>query len=531
MDRSRLYKNKDKSVDELRRRRVDQSVELRRAKKDEQLQKRRNILLTELDETSPLKEKQVATPDHVNYDSVIRDMQSHDESIRFRAVQLCRKTLSRAKNPPIDEFYKRNAVSILVSSLTSSSDSLVFEATWALTNIASGDTAHTAAVVDGGAVPKLIELLSHPAINVAEQSVWALGNIAGDGSKFRDLLISAGVLAPVLRLLDRAWDMEGVVSNIAWVLSNLCRNRDPPPPSNVIKTILPVLKRLLVYEKNKEVVVDSAWALAYASDAVNNIIDDILDSGCVQLLLRLLASNSASHVSPALRAVGNLVVGDDAQTQMVIDLGLLPYIPSLLNSDRPNIVKETCWLVSNITAGSIDQIQMVIDHNIIPCVLDLLHKSEFRIQKEACWVVSNMINGGSAEQCGYLMNQRVMPAICNLLTVSDARVVILVLESLRKLFQISEQFGQLEAACIELETCGGLDQLEQLQDHENEQVYTLAYELIDRYFNDNEESKGEQSTDQVEADSTNPAVAPTSAQEFQFVAPDQQPGGAGDFEF
>ncbi|CAH8666868.1 unnamed protein product [Dicrocoelium dendriticum] len=437
MDRSRLYKNKDKNAEELRRRRVDQSVELRRAKKDEQLQKRRNILLTELDETSPLKENQVNTPEHVNYDALIRDMQSPDELVRFRAIQLCRKTLSRAKNPPIDEFYKRNAVPILIQSLSSSSDALVFEATWALTNIASGDSTHTAALVQDGAVPKLIDLLSHSSMNVAEQSVWALGNIAGDGALFRDMLIGAGVLPPILKLLERSWDMQGVVSNIAWVLSNLCRNRDPPPSPDVIKTMLPVLKRLLHYDKSSDVVIDAAWALSYASDAVNNIIDEIIKSGCVPQLVRLLSSRSPNLLSPTLRTIGNLVVGDDTQTQAVIDAGVLRYVPALLCHEKSSLVKETCWMVSNIAAGNIKQIQAVMDHNIVPCVLEVLLQGEFRTQKEACWVISNMVNGGSAEQCRYLLNQRTVPALCNLLNVSEARVIILVLETLQKLFEVS----------------------------------------------------------------------------------------------
>ena len=73
---------------------------------------------------------------------------------------------------------------------------------------------------------------------------------------------------------------------------------------------------------------------------------------------------------PALRTVGNIVTGDDVQTQVIISCGALTCLLHLLKTaQKKSIKKEACWTISNITAGTKDQIQAVIDAGspICPC--------------------------------------------------------------------------------------------------------------------------------------------------------------------
>lgn len=83
-----------------------------------------------------------------------------------------------------------------------------------MTNIASGTSEQTMAVVKANAVPKFVNLLQSKHTIVAEQSVWALGNIAGDGPATRDIVLKYGAAEAILKLLEESQPVNGHKSRI-----------------------------------------------------------------------------------------------------------------------------------------------------------------------------------------------------------------------------------------------------------------------------------------------------------------------------
>ena len=484
---------------DARRRRSDTSLKIRKEKKDDNLLKRRGLTpasppgasssgnFTAAAAVTPNPNPVTpATPADIG---ALRDqVLGQDPEVWVKATTQFRRLLSLERNPPIDDVINAGVVPRLVAFLQMEQNPILqFEAAWALTNIASGTSEHTRAVIDTGAVPIFIQLLRSPSEDVREQAAWALGNIAGDSVLCRDLVLDHNAIPAFLELATtfNTTTRVSTIRNSTWTLSNLCRGK-PSPTFQKVKPVLPLLART-IWSQDTETATDACWALSYLSDGDNERIQAVLDSGVAPRLVELLGHKSASVQTPALRAVGNIVTGSDSQTQTIINLNAVPALMWMLDHAKRNIRKEACWTLSNITAGTREQIETVIHIGVVPKLVQLLNGSDFDIQKEAAWAISNATSGGNDQQIMQLAREGSIEPLCRMLAVPDVKVVNVALEGLENFLKTGAK-NNSTAIVDAINACGGAERIDLLQQHQNEKVFKRAANILTKYFTDDEDA-------------------------------------------
>ena len=478
---------------ESKQKRHECKFEFSKTRRDESLQKRRSF---RQEQEQPEDDESLTAHTNAGVDQIamlVPKVHSTDTTVLLEATTAFRKILSMKRSPPIDEVVAAGVVPRMVQLLArDDSPQLQFEAAWALTNVASGTSAHTQTVVEAGAIPHLVRLVLSPFDEVREQAIWALGNIAGDSPQLRDAVLQAGAIPPCIQLLGQGNMKITMLRNCTWSLSNFCRGK-PQPSLDLVLPVLPMLAALCNSD-DEEVLTDACWGMSYLSDGTNDKIQAVLESNVVPRLIQLLGHPADTVKTPALRCVGNIVTGSDSQTQAALDYGALQMLLPLLTSTKKSIRKEVCWTISNVTAGSKEQIQTVINAHAIPPIIALLSAPEFEVRKEAAWAISNATSGGTKEQIHYMVQQGCLSPLCELLNVQDARIVIVALEGLENILRHGEgyrQMGESNPYTDSIEEADGVRLIEELQHHANEKIYESAVRILETYFEGEDEDHGD----------------------------------------
>ncbi|CAB9529398.1 Importin subunit alpha [Seminavis robusta] len=320
------------------------------------------------------------------------------------AVEIRRLLSSGDSKVPFEDLIQAGVVPSLVKLLTK--PSLQEDAVWALSNLASGPSKSSKALIDHGAIPALVQLLSTTNdVVIQDHAVMGLGNLAsGNG----DAIVKAGGLTTLLDLLQEPRQSLDMVRQATWALGMLYR--EPPNTLDSIQQALPTLQKLLDH-KDEEVLGDTVWAYAHIladSSDIHNIIGAVVESGdgkVVSKLVEFLHNDNTSIQRAALKALAGIAAGNDHHIQSILDCknSLTDLQKVIAAGDNE---EEALRVVANL-CGGITSIQVVIDSEIVRFLMQMIQNGGAPLwkKKPAAEGILCLARSANTAQMRYLISE------------------------------------------------------------------------------------------------------------------------------
>lgn len=455
-------------LEEVKRRREEGQVELRKQKRSEQAAKRRALLPSS---PVPLTAQSLA--------ALVQSIRTGGEAEAVREVA----TLLAGEEAPLMEAVSLGVIPLFVG-LLEGEETVATNAAWALNNLSAGPSEATAAIVHIQGLPVLCQALDRPSAPLVDYCICTLANICGDSVAYRDLVISQGVPEKVFRLLRAPQDTDiAFVDNMTWLLSQFFRG---PLPADALVEPAIALSPYLLSSSHSGIVSNCCWMLTYMTDqGTAKWLDQVMTLGIAPRLIDLTQSHKDNERIPALRTIGNVLFGEDKYVQTLLNLGLLDKLMIMVTNRKREIRKEAIWCCSNIAGGSKDQEKAVILHSGFSLLVTNMTDSDPEIRKEAVFCVANLAKSPDSESLSRLLAYNVLEALVQVLRIPEPDTLLVALEAISRILRAAGVSSATKAAnevSLRFEEMSGISLLESLQRHHNLFIYEKAVEMLNEFF-------------------------------------------------
>ncbi|CEM10015.1 unnamed protein product [Vitrella brassicaformis CCMP3155] len=263
---------------------------------------------------------------------------------------------------------------------------------------------HAAAVVDAGAVPPLVQLVSSGTDRVRLAAIAALRMIMEGSVDRRDAVVAAGVLQPLLPVTRESSDTDVLTwsARLVYDLWSVAENEPLPIPLAELAPFVPVLVGLIAAPEQDDRVLQSArgalaqYSVCVEEDGTDADRDALVEHGAVASMGTLLADKHAKSIGYMI--VHCMTTGTTAHKQAVIDADLVPLLVDLAAGEKtdPNLKKIAEKIIGNIVrGGSQRQVEHVVECGGIQPISGLLDGENDNRLTAMLWLLDKILSGSS----------------------------------------------------------------------------------------------------------------------------------------
>jgi importin subunit alpha-6/7 len=449
------------------------AVELRKTKREELVNKRRN-----LDVTPDWVSLSSHYPETYTLDDlgpILSYLEHTDNTNMLYIAQAVRKITCIKENSPIDKICSSEFIKHLPSWLARNDFSqLQYECLWICTNIASSD--RCSVLKDLGIIPLLVNFLTTNNVELKKQSIWAIGNIASNSAEERDLLLSLNALDLLIQCLDTL-NTKKAEWNLLWSISNICR-KSPLPDISVISKAFPVFFKNLSI-KMPFPLTDILWAItSYISS--DSIKEYFISHDVIKLIVSYLYYKDVDVQYLGIKIVGSLCAGSEIYTQVLLEADACLGILKGLESRHRKIRKEAAWALANICSETPQRLDFVFDANLFDRVICLAQTDSSAVKSECVWVLCNTSAVARPDQIVKLVNLGVLQTLVKLLDHCKPHINI-ILQGITKILECGANYFTTNGNnlfALALEECEGIDTLAKMQFNRNVAIAKRAESIL-----------------------------------------------------
>jgi importin subunit alpha-6/7 len=425
--------------------------------------------------------------------AVARVVMGLETDIQMHCTTQLENLLCRSKYQPTQQIIDTGALPSIVRFLTRHDNpSLQVTAAGILICILFHDV-HDHLVVEAGAIPALVPLLTSDNANVREEAIAALGSIACYPPS-RALILQAGALPPLLQEV-RAISNPRTLGSGSIALAQLGYWSQEPSIEQLpaVESITSKLSQLLLSTENAVWMCACTALEGFGFGASEETIQAVVESRVCRRLMDYLEDPNQTAAWAAC-VLGNIHTNNDLHNQLVADNIEVSRFLGLLSSPSATFRKHACFALSKIVTGNKRLIQAVVDKYILRSLIDLLADSELAVRKQAVSAVASLMVGANATQVQALVRRGCVRPWCNLLTMNDSETVGIVLKGLENILSKGEATRQegLNEIVKHVREAGGIDLIRGLQERPDSDIQSQATHLLITYFDGSREQEVKQ---------------------------------------